>query len=106
MGKGTDAAGITAVPPPTRYLFIWTVHKSDGLKEVGEHIKQKGVNDHEIIKSSNDNARLNSFKLTISVDDMNKVKDTLSWPKGWNVRKRYLKTMIESIWGKDAVTLN
>ena len=80
--KGTDAAGITAVPPPTRDFFIWTVQKSDGLKEVGEYIKRKGVNDHEITKSSTDNARLNSFKLTISVDDMNKVKDPLFWPKG------------------------
>ena len=76
-GKGIDAAGITAVPPPARDFFIWRVHQSDGLKDVGEYIKRKGVNYLELTKSSNDNARLNSFKLTISVDDMNKVKDPL-----------------------------
>ena len=67
--------------------FIWRVHKSDGLKQVGEYIKRKGVNYLELTKSSNDNAWLNSFKLTISVDDMNKVKDPLVWPKGWNLRR-------------------
>ena len=56
------------------------------------YTKRKGVNYHELTKSSNDNARLNSFKLAISVDDMNKVKDF--WPKGWNVRRWYVKTMV------------
>ena len=82
MGQGISAAGVTAVPPPTRDFFTWGVHQSDGLKEVGESIKQKGVNYHELTKSSNVNARLKSFKLTISVDNMNKVKDPLFWPKG------------------------
>ena len=62
------------------------------------------MNYHELTKSNNDNARLKSFKLTISVDNMNKVKDPFFWPKGWNVRRWYVKTMTESIRDKDVVT--
>ena len=89
------------MPPSTRDFFRWRVHQSDGLKEVGESIKQKGVNSHELTKSSNNIARLNSFKLTISVDNMNKVNDPLFWPNGWNVRRWYVKTMTESIRDKE-----
>ena len=86
MGKG-DSTGLTAVPPPDRDFFIWRVHKSDEIKEVGDYIVRKGVDYRKLEKKSNENARLNSFKLTISIDDMPKVNDPLFWPKGWNVRR-------------------
>ena len=86
VGKG-DSTGLTAVPPPDRDFFIWRVHKSDDIKEVGDYIVRKGVDYRKLEKKSNENARLNSFKLTISIDDMPKVNDPLFWPKGWNVRR-------------------
>ena len=75
------------VPPPDRDFFICRFHKSDAISEVGEYITRKGVKFRKLTKASNDNAKLNSFKLTIPVDDINKVKDRLLWSKGWNVRR-------------------
>ena len=86
-GQGIDAAGVTMVPPPDRDFFICRVHKSDGVSEVGEYITRKGVKFRKLTKASNNNAKMNSFKLTISVNDINKVKDPLLCPKGWNVRR-------------------
>ena len=75
------------VPPPDRDFFICRVHKSDGVSEVGEYITRKGVKFRKLTKASNNNAKMNSFKLTISVNDINKVKYHLLCPKGWNVRR-------------------
>ena len=105
IGQGIDAAGVTMVPPPDRDFFICRVHKSDAISEVGEYITRKGVKFRKLTKASNDNAKLNSFKLTIPVDDINKVKDPLLWPKGWNVRRWYVKAKSESIRNNDVVSL-
>ena len=105
VGQGIDAAGVTMVPPPDQDFFICRVHKSNGVSEVSEYITQKGVKFRKLTKASNDNAKLNSFKLTISLGDLKKVKDPLLWPKGWNVRRWYVKTKSESIRNKDVVSL-
>ena len=77
VSQGIDAAGVTMVPPTDIDFFIYRVHKSDGVSEVGEYITRKGVYFRKLTKASSDNAKLNSFKLTISVDDLIKVKDPL-----------------------------
>ena len=68
--------------PLDRDFFICRVHKSDGVSEVGEYITRKGVKFRKLTKASSDNGKLNSFKLAIYVDDLNKVKDPLLWPQG------------------------
>ena len=90
-----ESMGLTAVPPPQRDFFISRVHKLDGMKEVGDFMTNKGVHIKDISKRSNDNAKMNSFKIFISVDDMQKVKDPLFWPKGWIVRRWFER--VESI---------
>ena len=105
VGQGIDAAGVTMVPPPDKDFFICRIHKSDGVSEVGDYITRKGAKFRKLTKASNDNAKLNSFKLTNYMDDLNKVKDPLLWPKGWNVRRWYVKTKSESIRNKDVVSL-
>ena len=94
IGRG-ESTGLTAVPPPQRDFFISRVHKLDGMKEVGDFMTNKGVHIRDISKRSNDNAKMNSFKISISVDDMQKVKDPLFWPKGWIVRRWFER--VESI---------
>ena len=93
------------VPPPDKDFFICRVHKSDGVTEISEYITRKGVKFRKLTKASNDKAKLNSFKLTISLGDLNKVKDPLLWPKGWNVMRWHVKTKSESIRNKDVVSL-
>ena len=60
-------------------FFICRVHKSDGVSEVGEYITRKGVKFRKLTKASNDNAKLNSLKLTISVVDLNKSGCYILW---------------------------
>ena len=94
IGRG-ESTGLTAVPPPQRDFFISRVHKLDGMKEVGDFMTNKGVHIKDISKRSNDNAKMNSFKIFISVDDMQKVKDPLFWLKGWIVIRWFER--VESI---------
>ena len=67
------------------------------LKRSGTIIVRKGVDYRKLEKKSNENARLNSFKLTISIDDMPRVNDPLLWPKGWNMRRWFERSNNESM---------
>ena len=85
VGKG-DSTGLTQRHHLTETSSYGGCTSQMILKRSGT-IVRKGVDYSKLEKKSNENARLNSFKLTISIDDMPKVNDPLFWPKGWNVRR-------------------
>ncbi len=69
-----------AAPAPSRYFFIWRIHKDIGVEEMGQYIKDKSVHCRELVKTSHDDSLNGSFKLTVVFNDAEKVIDSSFCP--------------------------
>jgi hypothetical protein len=87
VGQSNDATGLRATPMPSRDFFIYRVHKDDGAKELTDYLSKNGVTVRVLNIKSHDEAKYNSFKLSVSTDDAVKVNDPQFWPSGIYVRR-------------------
>ena len=78
---------LRAAPLPSRDVFIARVHKDDGVVEMENFIKAKGITPRNLTLVCHEESKFNSFRLTVSVEDMVKVMDPAIWPKGVKLRR-------------------
>ena len=87
VGRGEDTNGLRATPMPSRDIFIYRVHKDDGVDVMVDYIRKKGVSVRDITKMSHDAAKFNSFRIVVSSNDADKVLHAQFWPKGIYIRR-------------------
>ena len=87
VGESDNAEGLRAAPLPGRDFFVYRVHKDDGDTELSEYIKKKGVDVRALTKTNHHEAKFNSFKLAVSMEDAAKVTDPQFWPRGIHIRR-------------------
>ena len=53
MGQA-DNAGLQVAPMSSRDFFIWRIHKDTGVAEIGQYLKDRGVQYRNLIKTSHE----------------------------------------------------
>ena len=92
---GTAAGGtLRGGPPPRRDFFISRVHPSTQESVFENFLKDKGLLNFELQLVSRFVSTFKSYKLTVSMDDRDKVLQPNMWPKGilvqkWRVRNGF-----------------
>ena len=86
MGQASSG-GIRGGELPVRDFFIPRVHKDDGVEQLRDFLTSKGIETPDVVLSSIGDAKFNSFKLSVSVDDAEKVMDPLMWGRGVRVQR-------------------
>ena len=82
---------IRGAPPPKRDFFISRFHRDTDDEGLKRYISEKGVTNFNMTLMSNANAMYKSYKLTVSIEDKDKVLCSEMWPHGvciqrWRVR--------------------
>ena len=86
MGQASSG-GIRGGELPVRDFFISRVHKDDGVEQLRDFLTSKGIETRDVVLTSIGDAKFNSFKLSVSVDDAEKVMDPLMWGRGVRVQR-------------------
>ncbi len=86
MGQSAGT-GLRAALLPNRDFFISRIHKDDGLDVTRQYIRSKRVVIKELVQTSHADSMFNSFKLSVAVTDVEKVRDPSLWPSGVFIRK-------------------
>ena len=86
MGQASSG-GIRGGELPVRDFFISRVHKDDGVEQLRDFLISKGIETRGVVLSSIGDAKFNSFKLSVSVDDAEKVMDPLMWGRCVRVQR-------------------
>ncbi len=79
--------GLRAAPLPNRNFFISRIHKDDGLDVMRQYIRSKRVVIKDFVQTIHADSVFNSFKLSVVVTDVEKVRDPSMWPSGVFIRK-------------------
>lgn len=82
-----SGTGLNAAPMPSRDFFIWRVQKGTTVDQMGQYIRQKGVDYRELVQMNHAESANASFKLSVSFSDADKLRDSSFWPDGIWVRK-------------------
>lgn len=87
-----ESSTLRGAPPPKRDLFISRVHSDTDDEGFRKYIQEKGIQDFDIALVSNENARFKSFKLSVTIKDVDKLMSPEMWPFGvcvqkWRVRR-------------------
>ena len=80
---------VRGAPLPSRDFFIYRVDKITGEADIAEYLHEKDIQARNIIKLSKDESMFNSFKLTVSISDTEKVMNPDTLPTGVRIRRFY-----------------
>ena len=83
----SDNGGLRKSPPPTWHYFVYKVHQDDGVDEVREYVEKQNVAVADLVKTSHNEAKYNSFKLSVSKDFADTILNPDFWPKGIYIRR-------------------
>ena len=89
MGKSTDG-GLSGGPPPRRDFFVYRLMKDSGEEDLRNFMMSKNIEPHDIAAKNVPDARFNPFKVSVSLDNAEKMWDLDMWPVGVCV-KRWVK---------------
>lgn len=87
VGNAVSNSGLRATPMPNRDIFVYRVHKNDNADAMKNWITEKGVSVRDIELKSHDEAKYNSFKISVGVEDVDKLLEPGFWPVGIYVRR-------------------
>ena len=88
FGTATAATGaLQGGPPPKREFFISRCHKSTQECQFDNHLKSKGLSNYEFKLMSKTVSTFKSYKLTVSIDDKDKLLQPQMWPQGVLIQK-------------------
>jgi hypothetical protein len=79
-------------PPPMRDYFLYRVMKPATEDDVSRCLHDNDIKFDSVVRISKPEARYRSFKLSISVTDIDKVMDAQIWPEGVRIRKFVSRT--------------
>lgn len=83
--------GLRGAPPPKRDFFIYRVDKSETIERVSDHLNCLGVNVINVERTSHEEAKFASFRLTTSREYLDTIMNPDNWPEGIRVRPFYQK---------------
>ena len=83
---GPSSYGKFLGAPSTRGLFLYCVAKQLNKEDITAWMGSKKINYIHIEKTSNPDAMIQSFKITVPADDYRESLDPESWPNGVYVR--------------------
>jgi hypothetical protein len=83
----SDGNGLRKPPSPTWHYFVYKVHKDDNIDEVREYTSKQGVVVRDLVKTSHNDAKYNSFKLSVPRESADSVLNPEFWPKGIYIRR-------------------
>lgn len=93
---------LEGAPPPRRDFFLSRVKKDTDDEIVKQYIVSKGISVSELVTVSNVNAKYKSFRLSVCIDDKDKVMSPDIWPQGICIEKwRSRANNKESVTNKD-----
>ena len=78
---------VEGAPPPRRDFFLSRMKKTTDDDVLKNFIKDQGIALVDLRLVSNENAIYKSYKLSVSVDDKDKVMSPNLWPKGVCIEK-------------------
>ena len=85
---GTAASTrLLGAPPPTRDFFVYRVDKSTSIEDIKDHLSGCDINIRDLKKVCHSESKFNSYKLSVSVTNADKVMDASIWPDGIRVRR-------------------
>jgi hypothetical protein len=86
-GAKSQTGGFKGAPTPSRSIFIYRVSKDTELNELRTYIADLGVKDIRYLDCvSHVDAKFQSFKLTVPVNDHKELLDGSLWPEGVRIR--------------------
>ena len=86
MGQSTSG-NLRGGELPVRDFFVSRVHKDDGVEQMRNFLQGKDIEVRDVVLKSANDAKFNSFKLSVSVDDADKVMDPILWGRGVRVTR-------------------
>ena len=90
---GTATEGVLrGGPPPKRDYFISRLHTSTQDNVIKDYLKDNGLSNFDLQLVSNSVSTFKSYKLSVSMDDKDKVLQPTLWPKGVLVKKWFQKS--------------
>ena len=75
-------------PPPRRDFFVYRLMKDSGEKDLRNFMMSKNIEPLDIVAKNVPDARFNSFKVSVNLDDAEKMRDLDMWPVGVCVKIR------------------
>lgn len=84
-------SGLKGAPPPKRDFFVYRVDKGETKERVIDHLKCLGVDAINIERTSHEDAKFASFRLTTNREFLDVVMNPDNWPEGIRVRPFYQK---------------
>ena len=82
MGKSTDG-GLSGGHLPRRDFFVYRLMKDSGEESLRNFMMSKNIELHNIVAENVPDARFNSFKVSVSLDDAEKMWDVGVCVKRW-----------------------
>ena len=86
-GNITTSQAFRGAPEPSRELFIQRVSKNTTTEDVKQYVTNKSFTVREICMMSHQDAKYNSFKITVPVSEFTKLFDPDLWPSGVRIRQ-------------------
>ena len=77
---------LQGAPPPTRLLFLSRITNGN-FSSVDNYLRSKNVKLYNIVLVSHNDAKYNSYKISVSLYDIAKVLDASFWPTGIKCRR-------------------
>ena len=87
-GQATNSK-LKGAPLPSRDVFIYRVDKNTTVDILSEYISENSIDFREIECVSHEDAKYKSFRLTVSIKDLDKIFNEALWPSGVMVRRFY-----------------
>ena len=82
-----DTSVVSGAPPPKRDYFLSRIVKSTEDDVLRQFIVDSGIGLVDLRLVSNENAKFKSYKLSVSLDDRDKIWSPNLWPKGSCIEK-------------------
>ena len=78
---------LRGAPLPSRDVFIYRLNRDTSIQDIEAFLNEKDIEVRELDCLSHADAKYKSFKLSISVNDLNTVFSEDFWPMGVKIRK-------------------
>ena len=80
-----QAASLVGAPPPLRYVFVSRIQRGN-VHSLFDFLKSKNINVQKVERTSHIEAKFKSFKVSLYKDEVDKIINSIIWPKGIIVR--------------------
>ena len=91
VGGRSTTGVLRQTPAPSRDFFISRVHKDDDIDKIKRHFSENNVTLRDIEQTNHADATYNSYKITVSLENVNFMMTGDNWPVGVKVRRWFVR---------------